>query len=278
MLLIGETGTGKEWLARTIHQHGLNRERYFSMLDCASLDAPILGEMLFGDCGLLAAPSIGTLFLRDIYKLARELQDRLNDWLETSGVAQPRLVASCCSDTKEAVRSGRLLEALHCTLATLVISVPPLRERLADLPALAARFLERSQTEAGRKPALISPAVHDVLRAYSWPGNLRELSAVLQRAQERAKRERLDVQDLPLSVRLAAGLERVPPSPQRPLSLDTILEQVERRLIALALRRAGGNKSRAAEYLSIWRARLLRRMETLGLNRPETTQPADGGA
>lgn len=273
VLLIGEIGTGKEWLARVIHLQGSNRERNFAAVDCASLSPPLQTEMLFGHGGLAASPAIGTLFFRDIDKLARELQDRLNDCLEGAAAVQPRVMASCCADPAEAVRGGRLLESLYCTLGTLVISAPPLRERLADLPALAARLLERGHSAPAAKAALLAPAALQVLSAYSWPGNLRELFAVLERAQANVRGERISVQDLPLALRLAAGLERASSTP-RPLALDGLLEQVERRLIALALRRAGGNKSRAAEYLSIWRARLLRRMETLGLSGPQTPSPS----
>jgi DNA-binding NtrC family response regulator len=229
--------------------------------------------MLFGQVGLVAGSTVGALFLRDIDKLARELQDRLNDWLDGGAGVRPRLIASCCADPAEAVRSGRLLESLYCALGTLVISVPALRERLADLPALASRMLQRLQSDPGVKPPTLAPGAIEVLSAYLWPGNLRALFAVLQRAQGSVGGERVNVQDLPLALRLAAGLERAPSTP-RPVSLDALLEQVERRLISLALRRAGGNKSRAAEYLTIWRARLLRRMEALGLNDPPNSTPS----
>lgn len=265
-LLVGEAGTGKEWLARVIHRHGPARERKFAALDCRALPASLAGDLLFGASGLLATPAIGTLFIRDIDHLARELQDRLHEWLEASAEGGPRLIAGCCGDPAQAVHSGRLLEALYCTLGTLVIAVPPLRQRRHDLPALAARMQSRARGNDGDKPAALSHAALEVLSAYTWPGNLRELYAVLEDAQERARADTIEAHDLPLPLRIAAGVERAPATPPRPLALDSILEQVERRLIAVALRRAGGNKSKAAAQLSIWRARLVRRIETLGLD------------
>ena len=104
------------------------------------------------------------------------------------------------------------------------------------------------------------------MRAYPWPGNLRELYSVMQGACWRVQGAHIDAVDLPANLRLAVQLERTSASTsERPLALDHVLEQVERRLIVLALRRAKGNKSRAAEWLSVWRPRLLRRMEALGI-------------
>lgn len=157
-----------------------------------------------------------------------------------------------------------MLEPLHCTVSTLVISLPPLRERLADLPRLAERLL--AQSEMPRQQ--LSATALQACQAYAWPGNLRELRDVLEGVRQRAKSDRIEATDLPLKVRLAAGLEP-PPAPVRPLDLDKILAEVERRLIGLALRKARGNKSRAAELLSVWRPRLLRRLEALGLGGSE---------
>src|SRR5207248_8117300 len=126
---------------------------------------------------------------------------------------------------------------------------------------LAERLLAQSETtpERGRSAAALQAC-----QAYGWPGNLRELRHVLEAARQRAKNDRIEGTDLALKIRLAAGLEPAA-APVRPLDLDKILAEVERRLIGLALRKARGNKSRAAELLSVWRPRLLRRLEALGL-------------
>src|SRR5581483_8204981 len=129
----------------------------------------------------------------------------------------------------ETAGAGRLLESLHCTLSTLVIAVPPLRERLADLPILVRRCLERGEPGDAPKAVQLTAAAEDVFHAYAWPGNLTELAAVLEGARTRARGERIDIGDLPLTLRLAAGLERTAPAPaHRPLQLDVLLEVVER--------------------------------------------------
>jgi transcriptional regulator with PAS, ATPase and Fis domain len=156
------------------------------------------------------------------------------------------------------VRGGRLVEEWFCWLSTLTIAVPPLRERLADLPGLVQRLLQRAGSD--RSITGLSEEAWEVLRGYSWPGNLRELYAVLADSCARCRGMVLQAADLPWYLRPAA------PVVERKLPLDQLLEQVERRLIQIALATAKGNKSRAAEILGIWRPRLLRRIEALKLS------------
>jgi DNA-binding NtrC family response regulator len=164
------------------------------------------------------------------------------------------------------VRAGRLLEELACALGTLVIEVPPLRARREDLPGLVERLLQRASSGSEVRVTGLAPDAWEVVRAYPWPGNLRELYGALRTAQGRAYGERIAATDLPAPVRRAVHLEQTPGGPsERKLPLDQLLEQAERRLIELALRRARGHKTRAAEILAIWRQRLTRRMEALGI-------------
>jgi len=276
VLIVGEPGTGKQWLARAIHHHG-TRGGMFAALDCAGLPPAALAAVLFGDGGLARREGAGTLYLREPSGLPRDLQARLCDLLAAAGsagaedAAGPRVVAGCAAEPEQEVRSGRLLEELSWALGTLVIRVPPLRRRVADLPGLVGRLLERTNAAGGGAVTGLTAAAWDVVRAYPWPGNLRELYGVLAGAGARARAggERIDAADLPAYVRLAVSLERTPlPAPTRALPLDQLLEQAERRLILLALRLARGNKSRAAELLAIWRPRLHRRMEALGIADP----------
>ncbi len=267
VLIVGEAGTGKQWLARAIHAQG-SGERVFAALDCARLPGAVLTEVLFGG-GLGARSAGGTIYLKEPAALPRDVQAQLCTWL--AGDAQrPRLIAGTTADLAAAVEAGRLLEELHCALATMVITLPPLRERKADLPLLVERLLPRTAAEDGRPITGLTPDAWEFLRDYRWPGNLRELFAVLRSASARAKGEQIDTSDLPASLRRAVVLEQTPGrSPERPLPLKDLLAAVERRLLLLALRTTRGNKSQAAELLSIWRPLLIRRMAALGIREEE---------
>jgi DNA-binding NtrC family response regulator len=263
VLIVGEAGAGKQWLARVIHQQGPARERCFLALDCGCLPSPALAAVLWGEGGAARWSSIGTLYLREPAGLPRDLQARVADLLADPEAARPQVIAGSRTNPADDVRAGRLLPELHGTLATLVIEVPLLRERRAELPWLVERLLPRAGLRAERPIGGLTPEAWALIEAYAWPGNIRELSAVLAGACARAAGDRIDAADLPAYLRL----EQTPgPAPERPLPLDPLLEQVERRLIELALHKCRGNRSRAAELLAIWRPRLVRRIETLGID------------
>jgi DNA-binding NtrC family response regulator len=267
LLLVGEPGSGKQWIARAIHFQGSARERAFARVDCFRLPARTLTEIVFGDSGLLRRAEFGTLYLDDPGALPRELQARFVAHLSEADGAAPRLIAGCSRDPAADVRAGRLLEEFHYTLGTLTLFVPPLRERRADLPQWVDTFLARAAARNDRPKSTLSPDAREVLESYTWPMNLRELFCVLATAHARAGDGVLSASDLPAAVRLAVRMqESTEANNERSLALDQLLEQVERRLITLALRRHHGNKSKAAEWLGIWRPRLLRRMEALGIS------------
>jgi DNA-binding NtrC family response regulator len=268
VLLVGEPGTGKHWIARCIHHQGPARERCFAALDCARLPAAVLEAVLFGP----NRASRGTLYLREPASLPRDVQVRLGGLFVEGGDAEgPRLMAGCSTDPLVDMQSGRLMEGLYYLLSPLVLTLPPLRDRQADLSLLVEEFLKRAQPtgragEARPRVTALTPEAWEVVRAYSWPGNLRELYAVLQSACQRTATDRIDTGHLPAPVRLAVRMDETAAGvAEKPLHLDQLLEQAERRLIILALRKAQGNRSRAAELLSIWRPRLVRRMEALGI-------------
>jgi transcriptional regulator with PAS, ATPase and Fis domain len=266
VLIVGEAGTGKQWLARTIHHQGNSNDKHFAAVACAGIPESFLTGILFGDFGLLKLTGLGTLFVKEPACLPRDLQARLFDWIEEPPSDSPRLIASCCQPPELDVQAGRLLEQLHYALATLVIMLPPLRERAAELPRLVELLLERLNTKAERRITGLTSAAYEVLQAYTWPGNLRELSAVLSSAGAAASSTQIDADDLPAYVRLAVKMDQTPGAvKERLLPLDSLLEKAERRLILYALKLAQGNKTRAAELLSIWRPRLIRRMEALGI-------------
>jgi transcriptional regulator with AAA-type ATPase domain len=274
VLIVGERGTGKQWLARAVHAMSAERSRPFVALDCARLPPTALAGVLLGDGELAGPRDIGTLYLSEPTSLPRELQQRLAALLAANEPGHgPRVLAGLCGSAEEQVRAGRLLDELASGLATLTIGLPPLRERREDLPRLVEELLPRAGSAADRPVTALTPAAWDVLRSYSWPGNIAELYAVLVGACGRATGERIDAAELPLFLRLGPGR---PAAAERPLPLKELLEGAERRLIELALRRAGGNKTRAAELLAVWRPLLLRRMSALGI--PDPTPKRKGRA
>jgi DNA-binding NtrC family response regulator len=273
VLLVGERGTGKESLARLIHYQGGSRERSFVALDCRVLPPACVADVLLAERSGPLWPGLGAIYLDEPAFLPRDLQLRLCEWLAEHGDrAVPRLFVGSCQEPSEDVRAGRLLDELHWRLGTVILHVPTLRQRLADLPALVERFLAAGVGKDRGPVQGLTTAAWEALRAYPWPGNLAELRRVLETARLQARGDHLDVDDFPLSIRLARQLELDPArSGPRTLVLEEVLEQVERRLIQLALLRARGNRSQAAELLGIHRPRLLRRMEALKIDSREET-------
>jgi transcriptional regulator with PAS, ATPase and Fis domain len=268
LLLLGEPGTGKRWLARVVHHQGVTREQAFAAADAVALPLAVLGPMVFGDFGLNRPDRLGTLFVREPGALPRDLQWRLADYLAERPPDGPRVIAASTADPAEEVRAGRLLDDLYFRLSVQTIQLPPLRQRLDDLPLTIERLLEKFRV-AGlpSSPGLTVPAV-ETLRAYPWPGNLRELDAVLTEAAAQAAGQTIDLDHLPQYLRSAVGQVRAAggaPAGRRLPNLDDALEQVERRLIELALRQCKGNATEAAERLGIWRTRMSRRMNKFGL-------------
>jgi hypothetical protein len=263
IFLTGEPGTGKETLARIIHYQSAARERPLAVIEGGRLPAAVLSALLFSERGPVpGAP--GAIYLREPSQLPRDLQLRLCALIATESA--PRILAGCCGNPVDEVREGRLLGELYAAFP-FVLEVTPLRERTADLPALVRRFLERSNETGTVRVSGLTAEARETIRDHRWPDNLRELHDTIVSACAHTSGTMIDVADLPASLRLrrAAGAA---PMPERQLPLDTLLAGAERRLIELALRRAKGNRGRAAEILGIWRARLLRRIEALGLAEP----------
>ncbi len=283
VLLVGEPGTGKQTLARTIHYLSPRRDDACAVLDCEHLPAAAVAALLFGERAV-GREGLAAVYLREPAFLPRDVQLRLSERIARSsglgseGATGPRVLAGCATPPEQAVRAGRMLDELACALSTLVVTVPPLRERRADLPGLVERLLERAGAGREVRVTSLSADAWAVLRGYAWPGNVRELYAVLRDACGRATSEQLRAADLPAELRRAVEREQTPPRPaERPLPLEQLLEEAERRLILLALRRTHGHKARAARLLSIPRPRLWRRMLKLGIvdTEPEPGSSAD---
>lgn len=241
--IVGEPGSGKETVARVVHTLSAQRDRAFVALDCAGLQPYLIESLLFGHGGLGDSDRVGTVYLKEPAALPRDLQQKLADHF-TDG--STRLVCGSHRTAQEAVAAGALVPVYQTALSAFEVRVPPLRERIDDLPRLAARLVpERT----------IDPAALVVLRACAWPGNVRELADVLTGAAGTGPILR---DHLPLELRLKSETPRTKP---KPLDLRAVLDAVEKRLIQLALRRADGHQGRAADLLGIYRATLAGKLD-----------------
>lgn len=253
--LLGETGTGKQWLARAIHEQGPQRQSYFACLDAERLPAAVIGELLFEPGPRRVR--IGTVYLRNPHLLPRDWQGRLAEAANLGDNSEfPRLMVGFGVDPQAEIEANRLFSEFYFAVSPVLLTLPPLRDRRAELPHFCNVFLTRLGEQETVRP--VAPETVNVLRVHAWPGNLRELQDVLRDANRRAQGERIEPGDLPLYLK-----QQSPPS-ERPLPLDSLLEQVEKRLILLALKLTKNNQTRAAELLEVWRPRLLRRMEKFG--------------
>jgi DNA-binding NtrC family response regulator len=282
VLIVGEPGTGKRQVARTIHQNGSGREQSLVCFDCEALPSEILERELFGtdtnsigDAGQpyggvagsrqrLARRNGSTLLVREVLMLPRDLQLRLVESL----AAPVRLLATTTSDPDCALKNDLLRPELFFALTTVVVRLFPLRERREELPTLAQHLLERANQRGGQERLGFTPHALKALASYDWPGNIRELARVIDHAhaQACANGAPIDLSDLPASIRGELGGAFRPPTAPDPIKpLDELMTEIERRLIETALRQARGNKSRAAEILGISRPRLYRRMKELTL-------------
>jgi DNA-binding NtrC family response regulator len=287
VLLLGEPGTGKQTLARTIHHASARRQRPFVVVDCAVLAADSIDAELFGPSpdsersafetrGLMREAAGGTLLLREFSRMPRDTQARLaalvRDGTSSTpraadrAAAPPRLLATDTTSPAAVLQDERLRPDYFYALSTLTIELPALRERRDDLPMLVQATIEWLNAGSQRQVTGLAPAAWEILRQYDWPGNIAELQEVLAAAHGQCPRHQIQPEHLPLRIQGARGAAFLPPRPDDPrIDLKAFLQKAERRLIELALRKAKGNKSRAAELLSISRNSLYQRMEQLGI-------------
>jgi DNA-binding NtrC family response regulator len=284
VLIQGESGTGKELVARAIH-HGSSRAvKPLVVVNCATFQETLLESEFFGHekgaftsavaakQGLLEVADGSTLFIDEIGELAPGLQAKLLRVLEDGrfrrvGATREtktdvRFVAATNKDLAEEVAAHRFRDDLYYRLNVLTISVPPLRDRPADLPLLVNCFLCRGP----RGPRVIDPEALEALALYPWPGNVRELANVIERAKILAEGPSITLRDLPLGI-VRPGVPREPPTPpaMAPAANKNCLADLERQHIQQVLGREGGNKARAARALGISRRRLYRLLEKYDL-------------
>jgi len=294
VLITGETGTGKELVARALHDRNKRRTGPFVAVSCAALPEPLLESELFGHVrgaftdahatrkGLLFQASGGTLFLDEIGELPLALQPKLLRALQMR-VARPvggleelpfevRLVAATNRDLEAAIEERRFREDLYFRINVVSVEVPPLRSRGGDVLLLAQHFIERYAAQAGKVVTGIAPAAAERLLAYGWPGNVRELENCIERAIAVTQGDTIAVEDLPAKIREFQRSHVIVTSDD-PTELPP-LEEVERRYILRVLEAVGGSKALAARVLGIGRKTLYRKLEQYHGGRRTPATPA----
>ena len=282
VLIQGESGTGKELAAHALHHLSPRKDGPFVAVHCASLSPSLLESELFGHekgsftgaeerrAGRFERADGGTLFLDEIGEIDARLQVKILRVLEErrfervggqeSIDVDVRLLAATNRDLSAMVKEGTFREDLYYRLNVIVISLPPLRDRVGDVPLLLHHFAEQFAEENGRKLQGFTPDALDVLCAYEWPGNVRELRNVVERMVVMSKGDRLGVRDVPAEVRGRPVLDHQASGP-----VPTRLVDSEKQMIEQALERHAGNRTRAAEELGISRRTLHRKLNEYGL-------------
>jgi len=285
VLISGESGVGKELVARAIHNHSKRAREPFVAINCGAIVDTLLESELFGHQrgaftgavadhkGVFEQAGNGTVLLDEIGDTTPALQVRLLRVLEDSEVRPvggsrslrvfARVIAATNVPLEQAVADGRFRQDLYYRLSVIVIRVPPLRDRRADIPLLIGSFLDAASRRAGHKKTLSTEAL-DALMRYSWPGNVRELSNTIERLVVSSRGSLIEAFDLPDSVRADR------PAPiEQPFSDLPTLDDLERRYLLHVLEAANGNRTRAAEILGIDRRTLYRMAERFGIGLKE---------
>ena len=281
VLLTGESGTGKDLVAKIIHYASARAARPFMNITCSALPEPLLESELFGHergaftdarlqkKGLLEAADGGTVFLDEIGEMTPGLQAKLLRFLEEKsfkrvGGAQDihvdvRVVAATNRNLEEEVARHRFRADLFFRLNVLPIELPPLRSRPDDISLLVEYFIDGFNTEFKKRVQGATTSAHALLRAYGWPGNVRELRNVIERAMLLSDHDQLDARDFTLSTTRSGADEFDLPA----AGVD--LEELERSLVVQALKRSGGNQTRAGTFLGLNRDQIRYRIEKFGL-------------
>ena len=293
VLVSGETGTGKELVARAIHAASGRAGRPFVAVNCAGLSETLLESELFGHergaftgadrprQGVFEAAHLGTLFLDEAGEMSLGLQAKLlrvltNGEVVRVGATVPRhvdvrIIAATNRDLQQRVRDGLFREDLYYRLAVVPIAVPPLRSRRGDIAGLVEHFLALVAGDLKVAPRSVSPAAMAKLVAYDFPGNIRELRNLIERAAILAAGPRIEPEDVPLAAAGSppaggdgAGIERLVAELPDPLDLPAVIGAVEDALIRRALAAAGGVQAEAARRLGVSRSHLAYKLKTKG--------------
>jgi transcriptional regulator with GAF, ATPase, and Fis domain len=289
VLILGETGSGKEVIARLLHAASPRAGQRLVAVNCAAIPETLIESELFGHVkgaftnahetriGRLREADRGTLLLDEIAELALPMQARLLRVLQDQSVTpvgsersyqiDVRFLAATNRNLDTMVREGRFRQDLFFRLNVVPIEVPPLRDRLEDVPALAGHFLERASRRLGRSIALSDKAL-GILQVYGWPGNVRELENLIERMAILDRDGVIDGDDVPPTLGNETG-EAVARTlwdlSENGVDLPTSVARFERALIGTAMRRSANNKSKAAVLLGIGRTTLIDKLRKLGM-------------
>jgi two-component system response regulator PilR (NtrC family) len=295
MLISGESGTGKEVVARAIHQEGQRRDKPFVAVNCAAIPETLLESELFGHVkgsftgavqnkeGLFETADGGTLFLDEVGELTLAVQVKLlraiqeKSFRRVGGSADTRsdvrIIAASNRRLEDEVASGRFREDLYYRLNVIEIPLPTLRERTEDIPLLVAHFIEKYATELEKPVNQITDEAMARLVAYRFPGNVRELENVIERAVALSRSEVIDLDLLPpavLNPALCADSPRI--TSAEGINLEAMLDEYEGGLLKEALQASNGVKKRAAQLLGVSFRSFRYRLEKLGLDHPGDTE------
>ena len=300
VLVLGESGVGKEVIARALHEESPRRDKIFLPFNCTAAPRDLVESQLFGhkrgtftgavndQQGIIRAAEGGTLFLDEIGDLSPEVQPKLLRFLQ-GGEIMPlgesprkvnvRVIAATNRDLEQDVREGRFREDLFYRLNTFVIKVPPLRERVEDIPLLASYYFEETCRRNNRHLAGITPEAMSYLVRYQWPGNVRQLRSEIERIVVFAEDgQSVGVESLSADI-LRAGASASPVRFKldfsKPIHFKEIMQDIERQLLSEALARHNGNVTRAAELLGLRRQTFTYKLHRFEIAHPETERFSD---
>ena len=283
VLIYGESGTGKELVAHAIHSMSPRAREPFVEVNCAAIPEELIESELFGhrkgsftgahedktgkfqkaDGGTLFLDEVGDMSLKTQAKVLRSLEEQRFEPVGASAYIQVdvRVVAATNKNLDQEIERGNFREDLFYRLNVIPFHVPPLRERVEDVPLLAEYFVKEFTTAYGRRRKELTPEAHELLQSYHWPGNVRELRNLMERIVIMSPQVRIDARHIPLNPTRRAS--------DRPIdrfgSLQEVREAAERDYILRKLDETGGNVSRAAELVGLERSHLYRKMKALGI-------------
>ena len=283
IMIQGETGTGKELVARAIHHHSPRSENNFAPVDCSAISETVMESELFGHVkgaftgahisalGLIRSADKGTLFLDEVGELSQAIQAKLLRTIQEKEIrpvgstksyqADVRIVGATNRDLAQEVALGNFREDLFYRLNVVTITVPPLRDRREDIPLLARYLIKRFSTDFSPVKD-VTPEALACLESYDWPGNVRELENVIRRAMALGKGELILPEDLPPNIHIPPST----PSQSKDRPTGGSLEAHEKEAIQAALDMSGNNRKKAAQTLGIGEATLYRKIKKYGIN------------